>query len=393
MASIQKKNEEGTKWLLIVSDGSSGEKRIRQTRIFHGTEKQASKAAILFEEEVKQGRYKAGSKEMKFKAFVEMWAEDYGDKHLAPKTMARYREMLETRILPAIGHLKLDKLKPMVINRLLNDIAESPRRDNRPGKLSAQTVKHHYRCLSAILQDAMEWDVIAENPCARVKPPKVPRARIKVFDENETSAFLTALEGAPLKHRALVWLEFATGLREGEIMGLEWQDIDFDGKTVSVERVSQYLPEKGVFEKDPKTQESRRTLAIPQNVVDLLKQYRAEWNAKKLKKGELWKKSERLFTTWEGRPGHTYWPQKWLTGFLQKNNLPHCSFHSLRHLNVTMQIKAGVPLKQISIRAGHTDIGTTGNIYAEALESVDREAAEKLGEMLENRDAKGKARM
>lgn len=390
MASIEKKDEAGLKWLLIVSDGFSGHKRNKRKKIFHGTEKQALKAAILFEDEVKNGKYCPASKDYKLIEFVDMWFQDYGEKQLAPKTIHRYKELLNSRILPAIGHLKLDKLKPMVINRFLNDLADMPRLDKKEGKLSASTIKYHYRCLSSILQDAVDWDVIKENPCSRVTPPKVKKPKIKVFDEEETSSFLTTLEAAPLKHRTLIWLEIATGLREGEIMGLEWPDVDFKVRTLKVERASQYLPGKGTFTKDPKNEESIRILALPQNVIDLLKQYRTELAAQKLKLGNhenggLWKGSNRLFVTWDDRPGCPTWPGKWLTMFLKKNKLPHCSFHSLRHLNATMSIKAGVLLKNVSARLGHTDIRTTVNIYTEALKSVDREAAEKLGKLLENK--------
>lgn len=389
MASIQKKDEAGLKWLLVVSDGFSGDKRVKRTKMFNGTEKQALKAAVLFEEEVKNGKYCAASKDYKLTEFVGLWIKDYG-KNLAPKTMARYRQMLDSRILPAIGNLRLDKLKPMGINRFMNELADMPRLDKKPGKLSAQTIRHHFRCLSAILQDAVDWDVIKENPCSRVTPPKVKKAKVKVFDEMETSSFLTALESAPLKHRALIWLEIASGLREGEIMGLEWTDIDFDNNILKVERASQYLVGMGTFTKDPKTEESQRTLALPKNVMDLLKQYKAWLAARKLrlgdfKSGGLWKGSDRLFVTWDGRPGHPQWPGKWLSKFLKDKGLPHCSFHSLRHLNASMSIAAGVPLKNVSARLGHSDIGTTANIYAEALKSVDREAAEKMGKLLENK--------
>ena len=468
MATIQ--NKGGNKWILMVSDGFGiNNKRRRPTRSFEGTENQANKAAILFEEEVKNGKYKSASKKYTLSQFVEIWIQDYGEPHLAPKTLARYKEMLDSRILPTIGHLKLEAIKPMTVNRLMNELAEMPRLDKKPGKLSAQTIKHHFRCLSAILQDAVDWEVINENPCSRVKPPKVPKAKIKVYDEEETGAFLVALEKAPLKHRTLIWMEIATGLREGEIMGLEWTDIDFEKLTLRVERASQYLPGKNVFTKEPKNAESKRVLALPENVVSLLKQYKAEWNARKLKLGNLWQVTgalklfkdiigqgikdqkdqvevenagnwkdnmkslrnvsdeirdklayfgdkasleiailntftdkqlekfhtlweekkitipgNRLFTTWDGCPGYPAWPTQWLTKFLKENKLPHCSFHSLRHLNATLSIKAGVPLKNVSARLGHSDIGTTANIYTEVLKSVDREAANLLGDLLKN---------
>lgn len=155
MATIQYKGND--KWILFASDGfNSSGKRQRYTRVFKGTEKQAQKAAILFEEEVKNGKYRIASKEYTLSDFVDLWVQDYGEKHLAPKTLARYKELLDKRILPAIGHLRLDKIKPMTINRLINNIAESPRLDGKPGKISATTVKHHYICISGILQDAVE---------------------------------------------------------------------------------------------------------------------------------------------------------------------------------------------------------------------------------------------
>lgn len=151
-----------------------------------------------------------------------------------------------------------------------------------------------------------------------------------------------------------------------------------------IERTSQYLPGRGIFTKEPKY-ESRRSFALPQNVMGLLRLYRAERNKHKLQLGSLWQGSNRLFTTWNGRPGHPSWPRKWLSVFLKNSGLPHCSFHSLRHLNATISIKAGIPLKNISARLGHADIGTTANIYAEALKSIDREVADKLGDLLENK--------
>ncbi|NTW04566.1 MAG: site-specific integrase [Peptococcaceae bacterium] len=387
MATIQ--NKGGNNWILFASAGNDIKgKRIRPTKAFIGTERQALKAATIFEDEVKNGRYCVASKEFTLAEFTKIWFEDYADKQLAPKTVHKYREMLNSRILPTIGNLKMDKIKPMVINRFMGDLADMPRLDKKPGKLSSQTLKHYFRCISAILQDAVEWDIIPENPCLRVKPPRVTKVKIKVYDEDETLALLDALETAKIKHKALVWLEFATGLREGEMMGLEWKDIDFDENTISIERASQYLPNLGVFTKLPKNEGSKRVIAIPKNVAELLKQYRVEWLEDRLKLGDLWKGSDRLFVTWDGDHGHPYWPGQWLAKFLKDNNLKHCSFHSLRHLNATMSIKVGVPLKNISSRLGHTDIGTTANIYADALKSVDREAAEKLGAMLERKSAK-----
>lgn len=387
MASIQDKG--GGKWLLIVSDGfdSSG-KRLRRTKIFEGREKQALKAAILFEEEVKNGKYCAASKDYRLSEFVEIWIKDYGEKHLAPKTLARYKDLLNKRILPAIGHMRLDKIKPMTINRLINDIEKSPRLDGKPGSISASTVKHHYICLSGILQDAVEWDVISENPCRRVKPPQVKHEQGQCYDEEQMTLLLKALGGESLKHRTLIYLAIASGAREGEIMGLEWEHIDFNNNTITIKQASQYLPEKGIFTKDPKNKTSKRIIAMPTNVMVLLHEYRLKWLEQRLIMGELWKGSERLFTTWDGKPGYPWWPGSWFTKFLKRKGLPHIPFHSLRHLSATLLIKEGISLKNVSKRLGHATVDTTVNTYTHALESVDKTAAGKMDKLLTKKSVK-----
>jgi integrase len=388
MATIEHKG--GNKWLLKVSDGVGIDgKRRRPTRMFEGTEKQAQKAAILFEEEVKRGKYCEAGKGLTFSAYLkDIWAPA-AEKNLAPKTYARYQELL-TRIIPEIGHMKLEKIRPVTVRNLIITLEDSPRQDGKGGTLSPRTILHHYRCLSSILQEAVELDMISDNPCRRVKPPKVTKTEAKCYDEEQTELLLKALEGESLKHRALIYLAIASGAREGEIMGLEWSHIDFRENTITIEQASQYLVGKGTYKKDTKNKSSNRIISMPQNVMDLLKAYRAEWAAAKLEAGDLWQGTDRLFPTWDGRPGYPGWPEKWLHKFLERKGLEHIPFHSLRHLSATLLIKEGVPLKNVSKRLGHSVIGTTADIYAHALESVDKQAARKIGKALEQQAKKKK---
>ena len=391
MATIEHKG--GNKWLLKVSDGIGIDgKRRRPTRIFEGTERQAKKAAILFEEEVKSGRHAELSNKFTLKEFTDLWLKDYGEKHLAPKTLARYKSMLDSRILPLIGHYRMDKVRPITINRWLNDLAVSPRLDGKGGTLSDQTIKHHFRCLSAIMQDAVEWDVIPSNPCSRVKAPQAKKKQIDCFNEEEVRKLLILLENETIKYKALIYLAIASGAREGEIMGLEWRHIDFRNNAITIKQSSQYLPGKGIFSKSPKNESSIRTISMPKNVIDILKAYRAEWAAVKLEVGDLWKGTERLFTTWDGQPGYPGWPGKWFYKFIRRHGLRPVPFHSLRHLSSTLLIKEGVPLKNVSKRLGHTVLGTTADIYTHTLESVDKQAARKIGKTLDLRKDKNKKR-
>ncbi len=258
--------------------------------------------------------------------------------------------MLEKRILPAIGHLRLDKIKPMTINRLINDIAESPRFDGKPGKISDMTFKHHYMCISGILQDAVEWDVIPENPCRRVKPPKVEYGQGHCYNEEQAVALLEALEGESFKHRTLVYLTISSGAREGEIMGLEWKHIDFDNNTITITQSSQYLPQKGIF---IKTQKTKPVFApFPCRVTQCPSYVNTEKNSLSIKLNlEIFGRAVTRFSQpGTASPGYPWWPGSWFKKFLKKNGLPHVPFHSLRHLSATLLIKEGVPLKNVSKR-------------------------------------------
>jgi len=169
-----------------------------------------------------------------------------------------------------------------------------------------------------------------------------------------------------------------TGLRRGEIMGLEWSDITFDEGVLRVHQAGQYIPGQGAFTKAPKNESSERLVSLPAFLVDMLRQYRKEQAEHCLKIRDLWKESDRLFTTWDGQPGHPEWPSQWFPKFIKRHGLPHLSFHGLRHTCATILINQDVPLKNISGRLGHADVSTTGDIYSHYLQSADKAIADKL---------------
>jgi len=163
------------------------------------------------------------------------------------------------------------------------------RKDGKPGGLSPNNIRHHHRVISSILQDAVEWQVIRSNPAARVKPPKVPKKQAACYDEEQTAVMLTALENEPLKYQVAVALTLDTGVREGELMGFDWDDIDFVNDAVKIRQASQYLPGKGTFTKSPKTETSENVLAVSPTVMALLRQYKVHQAEERLKAGDLWR--------------------------------------------------------------------------------------------------------
>lgn len=182
----------------------------------------------------------------------------------------------------------------------------------------------------------------------------------------------------------MVLLDIYTGMRCGELMGLSWSNINLEIRTIKIVQASQYLPEKGTFMKDTKNDSSVRLVSIPQSLVSLLKKYKAYWDEEKLKAGELWTNSDLLFTKWNGGPMFTYTLTNWFPEFLKRHKLPHITPHGLRHTSATLLISQGINIRAVSERFGHARTSTTMDIYAHALKSSDREAADKLDNLLNN---------
>jgi integrase len=376
------------------------DKQIRKRRTVHVTgktetekRKEAERALAEFTIEIERGLVVDGKK-ITFKEFVERWLKDYAEINLAPKTLFRYKEILDSRILPSIGHIKIDQLRPTHIIEFENMLREPGiRLDKKPGGLSEKTILQHHRIISSILSDAVEWQVIFSNPAERVKPPKVPKKKAACYDEEQITALLDALDKLPLKHlkyRVMAELALTTGLRRGELGGLEWEkDINFDKCTLQVHQASQYLPGKGCFIKDPKNETSERLIAVPASTMALLKTWKTEQTKQRLRVGDQWIGEDWVFTTWNGKRINPDRFTQWFTWFLENNNLPHVPLHSMRHTSATALIAEGVDIQEVSGRLGHANTSTTGVIYSHFLKSADRAAADKMeGILTRSRDKK-----
>jgi len=405
--SLEKRGD--NTWRLIASCGMKGDKQIKKkktvtvkvaceqkscqgcarTERCHAR-REAKKLLAEFVMEIEKGTFIDPAR-LTFQDFTERWLKDYAEGNLAPKTLYRYKEILNSRILPAMGHLKIDQIKPTHLLEFYANLQEDGiRMDGRPGKLSGKTILIHHRIISSILNDAVQWQVLASNPASRVKPPKIIKTQAACYDEQQTAALIEALENEPLKYKTIIYLALFTGCRRGEIMGLEWEDIDFNKNTLVVRQASQYLPGQGIFTKRPKNESSERLMALPTSFMTLLKQYKAYLAEERLKAGDLWQGSNLLFTTWDGKPMHPDTASKWFPKFLTKHDLPLLPFHGLRHTAATMLINQGLPAKSISGRLGHADIGTTYNIYGHYLKSADREAADRLEQVYQDMNGNGK---
>lgn len=253
---------------------------------------------------------------------------------------------------------------------------------NQDKGLSANTVQHYHALISAIMSTAVQWQVIASNPCTRVRPPKLEKKDARYLNEVQAAHLLELLETENMQYKTMIKLLLYTGFRRGELCGLEWDDIDFNNCVIHVRRSSNYVPDKGIFVDETKNTTSIRCIKVPAIAFEMLKDYRRWQIEERLKIGDQWQDHNRLFTTWNGKPIHPDTITGWFHNFIIKTDLPYITVHSLRHTNATLQIAGGVPLPTISDRLGHADTATTGRVYVHAIKSADEAAAQTLENLL-----------
>ena len=315
MASIKRR---GGSFLIRCYDGyDQNGKQIERTMTWKipagmsdkRAEKEALHQAALFEEKVRTGQ--TAEQKIKFADFADKWMTDYAEVQLRPKTVKRYKGLME-RIKPAIGHIYLDRLRPTHLTAFYKDLtnvrkvstyiinidlkaylkvhritqtklaadadvctgtiksiitgnsaseetAESIaaalkldmnklfKPSGEPQPLSGQTILHYHRLISVVLQTAVEWQYIPANPAERVKPPKATNQEAEYLDDQQAIRLLELLQSQPIYYKTAVEVLLFTGMRRGELMGLVWSDIDFANNTITIQRSLQYLPEMGVF--------------------------------------------------------------------------------------------------------------------------------------------------
>ena len=389
--SIEKRGKNS--YRLTVSEGFdlNGKLMIHRKTI-HGTKKDAEIELAKFVTEVQNGLVIDG-KSLKFSEFVEIWKRDYGSKELAPTTYKRYCRMLETRILPYFGHFYINKIRPtdiMKFYELLEKDTQLVRKKGNNGlktkkPLSGKTILEHHRLLRAMLHRAVYWQLIVSNPAERVQPPRAKKPKRRSYDDEQTKILLENLEKLTVedtKYKVAIILTIFTGVRLGELMGLEWQDVDFRNGIISINRSSQYLSDMGVFTKVPKTESSIREIAIPEFIISLLEEYKLWYEGQKSLYGELWTNSNRLFVQADGKPMHPSSISKWFVKYVSTIGLPVINFHGLRHTNASLLVAQNVDIAVVSARLGHAQISTTLDFYVHPLLSHNRKAGYALENLL-----------
>lgn len=330
-------------------------------------EKELNRQVVLFEETVKTGGARVNGS-VRFQAFSERFMDDHIKVNRKPNTVARYERDLK-RINEAMGHMKLSQITPADINAFAAFLQADGVKVSG-GKLAPSSVNTILRTLSAALGYAVKWGYIPSNPALNAEGPGQVYREANYMDEAEARRFLNELQTQPIKWRALFTCDLLSGLRRGELLGLQWPDIDFDSHIAHIRRTWNYTSKQGCYFGPPKSNRSRRPVHLPAAFFITLQSYKRWQDEQHLMLGDAWKgkpEDPRVFTTDEGAPMFPTSPTWWLSKFTKSIGVEHLSIHALRHTYASLMIADNIPIVEVSSQMGHARSSTTTNIYGHVI--------------------------
>lgn len=391
MPSIEKRGE--NTWRLTVELGRDANgKRIRKRKNITITDKALLKTTkklnefleaewYKFKSELESGNYYSPEK-MYFRDFVNEWLEKYiepkiKDGKFAVSTKVTYLTHLNNHILPAFGHMRLDQIHTMHILDFFTKLREQKTHNDKP--MSTATLEYIYRILKNVLDRAVEWKIIPENPINGVERPKPEKRKPNFYEEHEAQEVILALYKEPIEWRLYFLGAMLGGFRRGELVALEWPDVDFENNTFTIRKSISMTIDGQAIEGGPKAK-SEGVVVMPEWYMQELKKYYLQWKKDKLMAGDAWEGGDKqyVFHAGLGKPYYYKTPTNRWRKFIKRNNLKYIRLHDLRHTAATLLIEAGVDLKTIQERLRHSRYQTTADIYAHVTKKVQKETAEKL---------------
>lgn len=260
-------------------------------------------------------------------------------------------------------------------------VAEVFKVEKNTDPLSDKTVLEHHRLISTILTQAEKEMLVPYNAAAKATPPKVEKHDPNYFQPEDITAILKALDTEPLKWQLITHLMIVTGCRRGEIMGLQWEKVDFENNRVKIDKALVSSKSKGTYLGSTKTSDIRY-LKLPKETMELLRLHKREQLRLQIANGDRWRHSGFVFTTDDGSNMNPDSITGWLHDFSRRHNLPHINPHAFRHTVASVLLANGTDIVTVSKQLGHASVNTTENFYSHIIEENKAKASECIADVL-----------
>jgi integrase len=355
----------------VGADPLTGKRRIRYAS-FKGTKRAAEiELARLVAE------HAAGNGVDPTKAtvgeFLATWLQDWAKQNVSPLTFEHYGRLVHLYVLPHIGAVPIQKLRPQHLQSLYAKLQREGGADGR--QLSARTCGHTHRVLSRALGHALTWAVISSNPTKAVSPPPVPHREIEILNEDQIARLLNAIEGRDI--RPLVCFLLGTGARRGEALALTWRDLDLDRGGVVIKASLEQTLANGLRVKEPKSRAGRRSVTMSPWLVAELRAHKVRQQEQRLSLG-LGRTPDvsPVFANFDGTWRAPNSVSEAWSRLADELGFPAVTLHALRHTHVSQLIAAGADVLTVSRRIGHANPNITLQIYSHLFRNTDQAAAD-----------------
>jgi len=367
-------------WSIVIDVGRDPRtgKRRQQWHTVRGTKKEAETKLRELLHSLEKGAY-VRPQRITLGEWLEEWCQSYVQMHVSLRTVESYQAYVRRHIIPALGAIPLCQLEPQQIQNYYAHALAQGRVDGKGG-LSARTVLYMHRILSEALSHAVKMGLVARNVAKAVDPPRPRRVKMTTMAEEDIPKFVETSQETP--YSVVFLTALGTGMRLGELLGLQWCDVDLDLGYISV--VQALYKRCGVcMMVEPKSSYSRRRIALPPSLTLLLREYGVKQEGQKILLGKSLTSDDLVFAHPDGTPldpatvGHTF------SDVLKKAGIPHIRFHDLRHTHATLMLKSAVHPKVISERLGHASVAFTLDTYSHVVPGLQEAAAERFDKILE----------
>jgi integrase len=358
------------RYVASIKDPNSGKRIDRYAK----TEKEAEKKLEDIKFEIRQGTLATGPNQT-VEQYLKSWLEDVQKPDIEEVTYWGQYGVIKNHLIPAFGHKQLKSLTAQDIQKFYTSLIK---KGYKPG-----TIRCIHNVLHKAMKNAVRWKLVSYNVCDQATVPRN-------FKENEVAQALTAEQALHLlrvsrEHplNALITLALVTALRHGELLALHWQDVDLEGKRLSIKWTVAYIRGRGYIQSDPKSKKSTRTVQLPGFVVDALLRHRKRQQAQRLRSGDRWEENDLVFSNRNGKFRRSDYDSTLFHKLLEQNGLPHIRIHDLRHSAASLLILVlKMPPKLVQELLGHSSLDMTMNIYTHADESQQRDMMDTFDRFL-----------
>lgn len=364
----------GNKWCFVVDVGRDANgKRIQRWFSGYNTKREAERAMAEKLREINTGTYVEPTKQS-FEEFLRNWLEDKR-MHIRIGSYRAYARLLELHIIPTLGHIALEDLRPMH----LQSAYRAWQSGDHP--LSPATIRMAHVLIHDALDRAYKWGMVARNVADIVEAPRVERKRMQIWTPEHVRSFLEAAQDMDSRYYTGFVLAIYTGMRKGEILALRWSDIDWDQAVLHVNQTLQWHRGQPIFQ-EPKTEHGRRSVALAADVLRVLKRHRSMQARERLMYGEMYQDYDLVIARVDGRPLYpTSFDDAWRRA-LSNANVPKIRFHDLRHTHASLMLAQGVHPKIVSERLGHSKISITIDTYSHIIPGLQHQAADDFARLI-----------